>query len=117
MALQYGLIIINGKEGFYYTPPDGVTRCLVSSSNVPDKYELQTLLVNNVNVTYRELVSSTIDFKLALFHYQTDNIPVNIKEHCFATERVYVNKFTNKLYNKELLNFFQRTSIGELIAL
>lgn len=126
MALQYGLIIINGKEGFYYTPPDNITRCLVPSSNVPNKYELQTLLANNINgvVTYRELVSSSINFKLDLFRYETDNIPINIKEHCLANERAYVNKFTNKFTNelhkkstnKEWLNFFQRTSILELMS-
>lgn len=117
MALQYGIITINDKEGFYYTPPDNITRCLVSSSNVPDKYELQTLLTNSINgvVTYRELVSSSINFKLDLFRYETDNIPINTKQYSFASERTYIHKFTNELHKQEWLNFFQRTSIRELL--
>ena len=126
MSLQNGLIIINERTGFYYTPPDNITRCLLTSAvpgNSPNKYELQAILNESaiMQIRYRELLDNSSIFKLALFRYQSQNISVNIMDHNFDSERLYAHKIMihNEQYyqlQNKWLEFFERTSATQLLT-
>ncbi len=124
------LTIQDSSIGFYYTPPDGITRCLlgVTNSTKVRKIELTTLLFDftkdDALITYRELIGSPTLFKLALFRYETLNIPPVIEMYSFGNLITYdkqlsaVAAFELRIKSKQhqnWLQFFTRAPVETLL--
>lgn len=86
MALHHGMITVDGVQGWYYTPPDNITRCLLHDKQ---KKLLRDVLQNSRHIIYQELLSEQVSFKLALFQYEVANISVDPMNYTFNQPRIY----------------------------
>jgi hypothetical protein len=80
-GMIHGMIMADGVQGWYYTPPDNITRCLLHNKQ---KRQLQDLLQNSKQVTYQELLLDQTSFKLALFQYEAADVTIDPKEYTFG---------------------------------
>lgn len=64
MAVRAGQLTINNRIGYYYTTPDGTTKCLLL--NPIAKVSLETLVTLNERIIMRELLSDANEFRMWL---------------------------------------------------
>jgi len=86
MALHHGMITIDEVQGWYYTPLDNITRCLLHDKQ---KKLLRDVLQNSKHIVYQELLSEQTSFKLALFQYEAADISINPVNYVFNQPRIY----------------------------
>ncbi len=86
MALHHGMITVDEVQGWYYTPPDNITRCLLHDKQ---KKLLRDALQNGKHIVYQELLSEQTSFKLALFQYEVADISINPMTYAFSQPRIY----------------------------
>ena len=117
MVLSHGIIIVNGISGFYYTPPDDITRCLIRDTMTHKiiKFELQGLLREHKSLQYRELIGDSTLFKLALLRYEMDELEVDLADYSFEAEYTYRAKISSTS-SHQWLSFFDRKSLHELMT-